>query len=167
MKQLGLLACLPLLVCCSRAGENPLPVEPLLPRSEYDIEASNLKIAVQQGGPHRQRIKVGADVWIVTKYCNVGLQSIPGKDYRDTLEFNGRMVRDPPFGVYRSFGPLVPGQCIRGETSHPAQAGLGVWYFRAAVPGRYEFKYRVHLKSPLEEENLSNNEFVVVIEVEQ
>ena len=167
MKKRALLLCLCFLTCCSRAGENPLPIAPVQPRSEYDLEARNLKISVQNGGPHRQRIKVGADVWITKERCNVGLQSISGKDYRDTLEFNGRMVRDPPFGVYRSFGPLVPGQCIRGQPSVPSQAGLGVWYFRPDAPGQYEFKYRVHLRPPLEEENLSNNEFVVVIEVEQ
>ena len=168
MKKQALLACLSLLVCCSRAGENPLPIEPLVPRSDYDLQASDLKIQVREGGPHTLRMKVGADVWIWSSICNVGLQTIRGSDYTKSVEINGKIVRPPRFGEYSGLGPLVPGVCNRGSVSLPSQARYpGVWFFKPEEPGRYEFKYLVHLRPRLEEENIANNEIVVVVEVVQ
>ena len=159
MKKPALLACLSVFfLCCSRAGENPLPIEPLLPRSEYDLEASELKIQNQQGGPHRPRIKIGSDVWIFTSICNVGLQPIPGAYYGESLEVNGKIVHRHSLGVYSSFGPLAPGGCNKGAVSLSRMP---------EEPGRYEFKFQVHLSSRLEEENKDNNELVLVVEVEQ
>ena len=165
MKKQALLACLSFLVCCSRSGENPLPIEPLQPRSEYDIEASELRITTQSGGPHSPTIKVGADVWIATKVCNVGLQPVSGVSIGESLGVNGRRVASHT-------GPrssrLVPGGCSRGVISHPGQAAYpGVWYFKPEEPGRYEFKYRVSLSSLFEEENKDNNELVVAVEVKE
>ena len=43
--------------------------------------------------------------------------------------------------------------------SSPEQAAHpGIWGFKPEEPGRYEFKYRVHLSPRLEEENKDNNE---------
>ena len=167
MKKRALLGCLCFLMCCSRAGENPLPVEPAQPRSEYDLEARELRIMTQSWGPHQRRIKVGANVWISYSICNVGLQSIQGKDYRDSLELNGKTVIDSPFGIYRSFGPLAPGGCLKGQLTSPRVLSLGGWGFRPGVPGRYEFKLRAHLEPSLEEENVDNNEIILEVEVEQ
>ena len=167
MKKRALLACLPLLVCCSRAGENPLPIEPLQPRSEYDLEAAELKIQVQAGGPHTLRIKAGADVWIWARLCNVGLKSIHGTEITQSLEINGKIVRPPQFGEF-SRRLFDPGECNSGSLSLPAQAdNPAVWGFKPEEPGRYEFRYVVHLRQRLEEENIANNEIVVVVEVVQ
>ena len=164
MKKQALLACLSFLLCCSRAGENPLPIEPLQPRSEYDIEASDLRITTQSGGPHSPTIKVGADVWIATKVCNVGLQPVSGVSIGTSLKLNGRRVASNTL----SSGRVDPGGCRRGVISHPGQAAYpGVWYFKPEEPGRYEFKYRVSLSSLFEEENKDNNELVVAVEVKE
>ena len=167
MKKRALLVCLCFLTCCSRAGENPLPVESLLPRSDYDLQASDLKIQVREGGPHTLRIKVGVDVWIWSSICNVGLQSIHDRDYTESVEINGEVVQPPRFGEFSGLGPLVPGECNRGSVSSPEMIAYGGWGFKPEEPGRYEFKYLVHLRPRLEEENKANNEIVVVVEVEQ
>ena len=167
VKKQALLVCLPLLVCCSRAGENPLPVEPLQPRSEYDLEARELRIMTQSWGPHQRRIKVGANVWIFTSICNVGLQSIKDADFSQSLELNGKIVVQPVFVRNSRQPPLRPGGCLKSVLTSPRVVSLGGWGFRPGLPGRYEFKLRAHLEPSLEEENVDNNELVVVIEVEQ
>lgn len=166
MKKRALLLCLCFLTCCSRAGENPLPIAPVQPRSEYDLEAAEFSIKLtDRGTPHQSRIKVGTDVWVFRKICNVGLQSIHRRFYTQSVEVNGEIVRPHYFGEYSTLGPpLVPGGCQKGFISVP---GATEWQFRPEEPGRYEFKLIVHLSPRLEEDNKANNELVVVVEVVQ
>ena len=168
VKKKALLVCFSFLVCCSRAGENPLPVEPLQPRSEYDMEASELKIQVQAGGPHRPQIKVGADVWVYHSICNVGLQTIHARNIAESLEVNGRIVKPARFYPETTLGPLLPGRCRKGLLSTPEDVTHpDFWGFKPEEPGRYEFTYRVHLSTRLVEENQDNNEIILEVEVEQ
>lgn len=161
MKKRALLVCLCFLVCCSRSGENPLPIEPLLPRAQYDLEASEFKIQVQSEGPHSQRIKMGADIWVFTKVCNVGLESVQTGSMAETLALNGKRVASGTFPNR----PLGPGGCIKGVMVNRKTVAAGGWRFSPEEPGRYEFSYRVYLSSRYEEENTENNELVKVVEV--
>ena len=165
MRQQALLVCLSFLVCCSRAGENPLPIEPLQPRSEFDLEASELLIRKDPWAPHDPQIKIGADVWIYTTICNVGLQPVHARDYAESLELNGKIVRPAQFFPHTTLGPLLPERCSLGSFSNPDVGRYGGWVFKPEEPGRYELKYRVHISPRLEEENKDNNELVVVVEV--
>lgn len=164
--------CLPfLLLHCSRKGENPLPQEPIQPRSAYDLEATSLVFRTVAGGSPTTTFRVGQDFWTGIGISNVGLQPIPGSAIDFSEYQNGRVITPRGQNDFRQMAPLAPGSTWKFGLSPPQATVRGgvnsrKWTF-TREPGTYELKLIAHLHHRYEEENKDNNEFILTVEVKE
>lgn len=165
--------CLPfLLLHCSRKGENPLPQEPIQPRSAYDLEATYLVFRTVAGGSPTTTFRVGQDFWTGFQITNVGLQTIPREAIDFAMYQDGKaVVPRSRWEWVRNRSSLTPGASWKGGSSPPhATVAGGVnsrrWTF-TRKPGIYELNLEVYLHPRYEEENKDNNEFILTVEVKE
>ena len=161
-----LMACfLILLFHCSRKGENPLPIEPVLALPDYDLEATYLEFRSDPGEDPTTSFRVGQDVWVGFAISNVGSKAVPREAFNYSLHQNETIIQRAltvrgHWPIYRG-DPIAPGDQYEIRKPPPYTRR---WTF-TKNPGTYELKLEVLLHPDYEDPFQDNNQFIVTVEV--
>ncbi len=163
-----LCACLPIiLLYCARKGENPLPVEPIMPLPDYDLEATSLEFRTDPSKDPTTTFRVGEDLWVRFAISNVGVQPVRRKDFNYSLHQNDTIIQRAltERGTWPIYDgpPLAPGDQYEIWKSPPYSRE---WTF-TQNPGTYELKLEVLLHPQYEELLKDDNVFTLTVEVKE